>query len=171
VLNVIDVRQSYDGWDKYSAPYWRQNYPDFLEFFARQVHLEPHSTKHIEDFIEWGRGTTGETLIQTVVEGAFPEAEELCARIGCPTLIVHGTEDAITPLASGQALHDAIRGSELVVIEGAGHTPHARDPVRGDRAKGEKALGPVGSVVRLTNWLRSGGKDLTAGSLGFVVVD
>jgi pimeloyl-ACP methyl ester carboxylesterase/predicted glycosyltransferase len=126
----FEPRDAYHGWDKYSADYWRQNYPDFLDFFAHQVHSEPHSTKQIEDFVGWGHGTTGEILIQTVAEGSCPEAADLCARIRCPTLIVHGGEDVVTPLAAGQALHAAIPGSELVVIEGGGHTPQARDPVR-----------------------------------------
>jgi len=118
-----EVRVNYDGWDKYCEPYWRQDYPDFLDFFARQVHCEPHSTKQIEDFLGWGRTTTGEILIKTIQEGAFPEAGHLCACVRCPTLIVHGTEDTITPLYNGEALHAAIHGSLLATVEGCGHAP------------------------------------------------
>ena len=38
-----------------------------------------------------------------------------------PTLVVHGTEDPIFPLAHGKALADAIPGTELMTMEGAGH--------------------------------------------------
>ena len=39
-----------------------------------------------------------------------------------PTLVIHGDSDGIVPLeGSGQRTHDAIEGSELVVIEGGPH--------------------------------------------------
>ena len=38
-------------WHKYSRDYWRENYPDFVDFFSHQVFNEPHSTKQIEDTI------------------------------------------------------------------------------------------------------------------------
>lgn len=49
--------------------------------------------------------------------------------IDVPTLVIHGDSDAIVPLeGSGQRTHDAIEGSDLVVIEGGPHglnTSHA----------------------------------------------
>ena len=39
-----------------------------------------------------------------------------------PTLVIHGDADGIVPLeGSGQRTHEAIEGSELVVLEGAPH--------------------------------------------------
>jgi 3-oxoadipate enol-lactonase len=40
-----------------------------------------------------------------------------------PTLIIHGELDAIIPLASAEMASQAIPGSKLVVIRGAGHVP------------------------------------------------
>ncbi len=122
--------QRYESFDKYNEHYWREYYPEFLEFWAQQCQSEPHSTKQIEDFIGWGRGTTGDVLIRTVLEGDFPEAAALCGRITCPSLILHGTDDQIAPVANAHALHEALTGSRLVELEGAGHVPNARDPVR-----------------------------------------
>ena len=45
----------------------------------------------------------------------------LLPTITSPTLIVVGTEDAITPVADSERMHTAIAGSRLVVIENAGH--------------------------------------------------
>jgi pimeloyl-ACP methyl ester carboxylesterase len=42
--------------------------------------------------------------------------------IACPTLIIAGAQDQAVPMHHAQMLHDGIRGSKLVVIEGAGHT-------------------------------------------------
>jgi Glycosyltransferase family 28 C-terminal domain len=55
--------------------------------------------------------------------------DELCARVRCPVLVIHGDEDAIRPHAQGAALA-AATGGTLVTLEGSGHLPHARDPVK-----------------------------------------
>lgn len=41
--------------------------------------------------------------------------------IKVPTLILVGKDDALTPLADSETMHREIPGSQLVVIEGAGH--------------------------------------------------
>ena len=46
---------------------------------------------------------------------------ELLAKIAAPTLILVGAEDAITPVADSEKMHQAIAGSRLVVIDNAGH--------------------------------------------------
>lgn len=43
------------------------------------------------------------------------------AAIQAPTLVVHGEQDPVFPLAHGQALHQKIAGSRLLVLEKAGH--------------------------------------------------
>jgi pimeloyl-ACP methyl ester carboxylesterase len=43
--------------------------------------------------------------------------------------VIVGTEDSITGPGRGIALAEAT-GGELVVLEGSGHGPHVRDPVR-----------------------------------------
>ena len=47
-----------------------------------------------------------------------------------PLLFVHGTDDAVTPLANTLELVSHLPHAELVVLEGSGHAPHLRDPVR-----------------------------------------
>ena len=54
----------------------------------------------------------------------------MCARISCPVLVVHGTEDQITPQHHGLALAEAIGNASVVLIEGGGHRQDVRDPVR-----------------------------------------
>ncbi|MDQ6688579.1 MAG: alpha/beta hydrolase [Actinomycetota bacterium] len=51
------------------------------------------------------------------------------AKITVPTLVIHGDSDAIVPFpASGKRAHDAIPGSELVVIKGGPHGINASHP-------------------------------------------
>ena len=126
-----------DGWAKYNQHYWREHYREFLEFFFSQMFTEPHSTKPIEDTVGWGLETDPETLIATRLgAGAsgepFSDPErvaELATRVRCPVLVVHGDEDAIRPLANGARLAE-LAGGELVTLEGSGHAPHVRDPVK-----------------------------------------
>ena len=54
----------------------------------------------------------------------------MCASIGCPTLVIQGTDDRISHVTQGAGLAGAIPGADLELIEGAGHVPNTRDPVR-----------------------------------------
>lgn len=45
----------------------------------------------------------------------------LLKQVKIPTLIIHGTEDPIFPLAHGKALASAIKNSKLLVIDNMGH--------------------------------------------------
>jgi pimeloyl-ACP methyl ester carboxylesterase len=120
-----------EGWAKYNAHYWRRDYEGFLEFFFSQCLTEPHSTKPTEDAVGWGLETDAETLITLSSDRSADESamRDLCARVRCPVLVIHGEEDAISPHRRGEELARATAG-ELVTIEGGGHFPHARDPVQ-----------------------------------------
>jgi 3-oxoadipate enol-lactonase len=57
-----------------------------------------------------------------------PDASPLLESIRCPTLIVVGAEDTVTPTARAEELHSGIRGSELAVIAAAGHLSNLEQP-------------------------------------------
>jgi pimeloyl-ACP methyl ester carboxylesterase len=126
-----DVLETDEGWAKYNRHYWLRDYRDFLEFFFSQMFTEPHSTKQIEDCVGWGLETAPEALVATrlAINMGEEETRALCARVRCPVLVVQGTEDAITGASRGIALAEETGGS-LVLIEGSGHGPHVRDPVK-----------------------------------------
>jgi len=44
--------------------------------------------------------------------------------VNVPTLIIHGTDDPLVLIDGGKDTHDAIQGSELLIIDGMGHTLH-----------------------------------------------
>jgi pimeloyl-ACP methyl ester carboxylesterase/predicted glycosyltransferase len=123
-------RESYEGWQKSSAPYWLANYEDFLWFFFAEVFSEPHSTKPIDDSVAWALETTGEILVQEEREFDRAPVAALLPEIRCPTLVVHGDDDHVIPVSAGETVRDAIPGAQLVVLEGSGHAPHVRDPVK-----------------------------------------
>src|SRR4051794_9049040 len=120
-----------EGWAKHNRYYWLKDYRGFLEFFFSQMFNEPHSTKPIEDAVGWGLETTPETLVATQL-GDSPDEEtarDLAARVRCPVLVIQGTKDGITGKHRGIALAEA-SGGELALLDGSGHGPHVRDPVK-----------------------------------------
>jgi pimeloyl-ACP methyl ester carboxylesterase len=124
--------ETHDGWEKWNQHYWLQDYEGFLEFFFSQVFTEPHSTKQREDAVGWGLETDAETLVATQLAPRLEDeaaVRELVERIRCRTLVIHGSEDAVRPYESGALLAEIANG-ELVTLEGAGHCPQARDPVK-----------------------------------------
>jgi pimeloyl-ACP methyl ester carboxylesterase len=120
-----------EGWAKYNIHHWLRDYRDFLEFFIGKCFTEPHSTKPIEDAVGWALETTPDVLadhdagIDRPIGGDFGE---LCGRVRCPVLVIHGDEDALHSHARGVALAEAT-GGQLVTLHGSGHFPQARDPV------------------------------------------
>ena len=123
---------AYLGWGKFNRHYWVDHYEDFLEFFFSQCFTEPHSTKQREDCVGWGLETDPGTLVATQLAPRLQDEEgvrELLSRIDCPLLVIHGSDDGVRPCASGARLAE-LAGGQLVVLEGSGHFPHARDPVK-----------------------------------------
>jgi predicted glycosyltransferase len=57
-------------------------------------------------------------------------ALRLCAAVRCPTLVIQGSQDGVVGAARGAAVAEAISGAQLVTLEGCGHAPHLRDPVK-----------------------------------------
>ena len=120
-----------EGWAKTNRHYWLRDYQGYVAFFMAQMFPEPHSTKQIEDTTGWGQETTPQVLIATIEAPALSEEEihGLASRVRCPVLVVHGSDDRQSPAQRAGALAKAVGGS-LVILEGSGHAPHARDPVK-----------------------------------------
>ena len=123
----------HEGWAQWNRRYWLEDYPDFLEFFFSQCFTEPDSDAEREHFFAMGMQTTPEVLLATGGDGTADLtselAQEYAAAVRCPTLVIHGDQDAVTPVARGHALAEAT-GARLVVMPGSGHEPHCRSPVR-----------------------------------------
>lgn len=145
-LGVTDeVRERYpwdiplettEGWAKYNRHYWLGGgYDDYVEFFATKMFAEPHSTKQIEDLTRWAHEVEPATVADTIAgQRGFDGAvcvpiPELCQRLRCPVLVLHGADDQVRTPAIGARLAE-LTGGSLVLLDGSGHAPHARDPVR-----------------------------------------
>ncbi len=105
-------------------------YPRFADRFFAECLTEPHSTKPHEDCVGWALETTPQALLAHQA-AVLPQAAvlEMVRRVAAPTLVIHGTEDRVSPLARAEVLARET-GGDLVVLEGSGHLPMVRDPVR-----------------------------------------
>jgi pimeloyl-ACP methyl ester carboxylesterase len=94
------------------------------------------------------RGGEVSGRVRAMILGASPEGAaasvramaarrdqtDLLPSINVPTLILVGSEDAVTPPADAEAMGAKIEGSRLVVVEGAGHLSNVERPEEFNRA-------------------------------------
>jgi pimeloyl-ACP methyl ester carboxylesterase len=59
---------------------------------------------------------------------ARPDSRPGLGAIGCPTLVVVGDQDALTPPDRAQEMMDAVAGARLVAIAGSGHLSPLEQP-------------------------------------------
>lgn len=133
---VIDEPTSVEGWAEENRHYWLRDWRGFVEFFFAEMLPEPHSTKQREDCVSWALATTPETIL---AEDAQPgqlldpaAAEAVCRRVRCPVLVINGDQDQCQPPERSRRVAE-LTGGQLVVLEGSGHLPNARDPVKVNR--------------------------------------
>jgi pimeloyl-ACP methyl ester carboxylesterase/predicted glycosyltransferase len=147
-----------EGWARSTRPSWRRDWPGFVEFFYREIFQEPHSEKQVEDGVGWGLDAGHEVLEHTV--DAPPryttreEVERLVARVRCPVLAIHGDRDRISPPACGRRVAE-LTGGDFVLLEGSGHAPPARDPVRVNALLDGFASRVLGAPRRRRAWTRA----------------
>jgi len=122
------------GWELCNRQAIQDDLHGWVEFFFDQQLPEPHSTKPHEDAISWAMESTGDVLV------ASEEAQDLdlparlafdqqCRDLGVPVLVIHGTLDVCQDVERGRAFAE-LTGGDLAVLDGSGHLPHVRDPVR-----------------------------------------
>jgi pimeloyl-ACP methyl ester carboxylesterase len=126
-----DVLVDHPGWSKWNRDHWLHDYEDFLRFFFGECFPEPDSDPQIEHFVRMGLETTPEVLLATAgtEEHALTEERAIDAarRVRCPSLVIHGDDDRITPVARGQELA-RLTGAEFRLLPGSGHEPQRRIP-------------------------------------------
>jgi pimeloyl-ACP methyl ester carboxylesterase len=131
--HFLAQRETFEGWNKYNREHWLADYPDFADHFIRNIFTEPHSSKQIEDGVEWAQETSGAVLAKTVDARAIPPSfdvsEAMFRKIACPVLMIHGENDQIQPIARARVVAEVI-GAELVIIPGGGHNLLGRFPAK-----------------------------------------
>ena len=127
---VLDTEE---GWAKENRHYWLRDWRGYNEFFFGELFCEPHSTKQVEDAVGWAMETTAEAVLalEDAPSGASAgteDTERLLRQVRCPVQVIHGAKDRCLPLPWGERIAELTR-ADLLVVEGAGHCPNAREPV------------------------------------------
>jgi pimeloyl-ACP methyl ester carboxylesterase len=119
-------------WAHMYPAHWREDHPEFVNWFISRCFPEPHSTKGIEDGVQWALETDPETLTATAYGHVHRKRRilrQLVRNLDCPVLVVSGDRDKITPHRDARALARLAEG-KFEVVRRAGHMPHARKSVQ-----------------------------------------
>ncbi|MBV8838486.1 MAG: alpha/beta fold hydrolase [Alphaproteobacteria bacterium] len=131
--HFLAKRETYEGWDKYNREHWLADYPDFADHFIRNIASDPHSTRQIEEGLEWAAETNGAVLAHIVdarmIPPPFDVGEAMYRKIKCPMLVLHGDDDKIQPHERGKVVA-ALTGAEFVSVAGGGHNLLGRFPAK-----------------------------------------
>lgn len=76
------------------------------------------------------------SLARPLAEVGQHDLSDRLPEIKVPTLLVWGADDPLFPVEHAVRAHTAIAGSQLAIIEGAGHTPQAERPAEFNRILG-----------------------------------
>jgi len=125
-------RDSYEGWERWSAPYWRKDWPAFARWFLELAFNEPDSEALIDAVLKIALEAEPEILIQQHREQYrghdFLTVPAILGTISSPTLVLHGELDLSVPLAWANAVAAAIPGAALALVVAGGHRPDIRSP-------------------------------------------
>lgn len=126
------ARASYEGWERWSAPHWRQDWSGFARWFLETAFNEPDSDAIIAAILPIALEADPEILIQQHREMYRGRddlaAPAILATILVPTLIIHGALDLSVPLEVASAVAAAIPGAALAIVLSGGHRPDIRSP-------------------------------------------
>jgi len=98
-----------------------EQHPDRAALYAQINHFNPSAHTYGSD--AWGAAVTGLMAPRNLLPLAA------LAGIACPTLFVVGSEDPLVPVEAMQAFAQQVPGSELCVVDGAGHSAYFEKPV------------------------------------------
>jgi pimeloyl-ACP methyl ester carboxylesterase len=80
---------------------------------------DPHVVKEVRDLIRHGTPAGVAAAQRGMAER--PDSTPTLAAIACPTLVVVGEADALTPPAEAEKMARAVKGAKLVRVRRAGH--------------------------------------------------
>jgi len=92
---------------------------DWAQGMVHPAHIDTPVFDAVLDMIERKTPAAFEAQITALL--ARPDAREVLRGLRCPTLLLCGRQDAWSPLARHEEMHALLPGSQLAVIEDAGH--------------------------------------------------
>ncbi len=124
-------KDTYADDEVFNPHYMRSDWHGFLERWGTKIFRNPHSTKQIEDFVEYGLCTDGETFVASLRGTDLTtrsEALERARTVRCPTLVLQNGGGSMGPKDTSEPLAEAM-GGRLHTFEGLGPAVGTRWPV------------------------------------------
>ena len=81
----------------------------------------------VATFLESVRATRPEGF-RAMARASHPDQRHVLAEVDVPTLLLYADHDVRAPVRVGEAIHDAVPGSELIVLAGPGHVSSVEAP-------------------------------------------
>jgi pimeloyl-ACP methyl ester carboxylesterase len=124
------VEGGFDGLEPFSG-YWvecpeaheRGDTEALLRILSTYMYTEPGAGELQRSLVERGLRLPRETVLSFYDPDPDVDVSDLLGRVRVPTLVTHGREDQIIPLAGAEYLSREIPGARLHVFEGKGHLP------------------------------------------------
>jgi len=88
----------------------------------------PETAAHVRSLIVANARQGVSTAVNAMMHR--PDSTPLLQRIGVPTLVVAGAEDALIPPAEADAMHKAISASRYQLMPFVGHLPNLEEPAQ-----------------------------------------
>ncbi len=107
---------------------WGRDEPTYRQMFAMSF-IPGATMEQVNSLSELQRKSASPENAVRIIRGFFNiDVQEVAARVGCPTLILHGRDDRRSPLEEGRILTSLIPGATLVLLETENHILLAHEP-------------------------------------------
>jgi pimeloyl-ACP methyl ester carboxylesterase len=102
--------------------------------FVRACFAAPPSPEEVEVMLSFS--TVTPSTVRAALVGRPADYEATLRALDVPTLVVHGTEDRVVLPATAEHTLQTVRGAQLRIYDGIGHTPFWEAPERFNRDLG-----------------------------------
>jgi pimeloyl-ACP methyl ester carboxylesterase len=106
---------------KFSKPLFKRLFPqdEKINFFLKVLSRVSGNKDYVA-----ASGVMRKVLKEVIKE----DLVQYLSQIQCPTLVLWGREDKITPVSDAYLMHHKIKNSNLVILDGVGHLPYKESP-------------------------------------------
>jgi pimeloyl-ACP methyl ester carboxylesterase/DNA-binding CsgD family transcriptional regulator len=122
------VRREGDLLVELAAVGWGSNSPSFRRIFASRF-LPDATPAQWDAFDRAQRETAAPDVAVRYLQAMYAlNVKESCARVRCPTLVLHPKDDQMVLFKQGRRLAALIPGARFVALEGSNHIPFTTEP-------------------------------------------
>jgi pimeloyl-ACP methyl ester carboxylesterase/DNA-binding CsgD family transcriptional regulator len=107
---------------------WGRDNPAFRQIFTSRF-IPGGTSEQLDWFNELCRKTTSADIAADLMQArAQVDVTGLLGQVRAPTLVLHGRNDAVVPIAEGQYLATRIAGAQFVELDSANHVLLGHEP-------------------------------------------